>query len=212
MESPSGAAGSDEIDWNTRYLSGETPWDHGEAHPELVHWLTENPFPGEVIVPGCGKGYDVRAIASSGVSALGVDISPEAVKAAKQIGPTQGAHFQVADVLNSPQEWRHRFQGAFEHTCYCAIPPAARPTYATFLATILRPGGVFLACFYIDPETDGVGPPFPTHRKELDRLFHPYFRLQQEWVPSHTYPNRKGRELFRQYIRNGVEASQSFSS
>ncbi len=199
MESPSEAAGSGELDWNTRYLSGDTPWDHGKAHPELVHWLTENRFSGEVIVPGCGKGYDVFALAKSGVSALGVDISTEAIKLAKQAGLMPDAHFQVADVLHPPKEWEGRFHGVFEHTCYCAIPPAARPTYALSLATIIRPRGIFLACFYMNPEAD-TGPPFPTGRKELDRLFKPYFRLRREWVPSHTYSNRKGRELFRVYI------------
>jgi SAM-dependent methyltransferase len=198
MESLWEAAGSDDTDWNARYRARDTPWDHGKAHPELVHWLSEHRFSGEVLVPGCGRGYDVCAIAKTGTRVLGVDIANEAIYSAQR--RDKNAHFQVADILTPPPEWAARFSGAFEHTCYCAISPSRRRDYAQSLATVIQPGGIFLACFYMNPDAE-KGPPFPTCREELDQFFHPYFRLHHEWVPSHTYPGREGRELFRQYVR-----------
>ncbi len=203
MESLWEAAGSDDTDWNARYCAGDTPWDYGEAHPELVHWLSQHHFPGEIVVPGCGRGHDVQAIAKTGTSVLGVDISNEAVHAAQHRKASRNAHFQAGDILKPPQAWTARFLGAFEHTCYCAIPPSNRPHYARSLATVIRPEGIFLACFYMNPDVV-KGPPFPTHQEELDLLFDPYFRLHREWVPSHTYSGREGRELFREYVRLGI--------
>ena len=200
MESPWEAAGSDATDWSARYRAGDTPWDHGEAHPELMQWLSQNTFPsGEVLVPGCGQGYDARAIAAKGIPVWGVDISPEAIRLAQCVDSS--VHFQLGDILAPPVEWTSRFSGAFEHTCYCAIPPTRRPDYARSLATLLHPGGLFLACFYMTPDSDGEGPPFPARREELDALFGPHFQLLREWMPTLTYLGREGRELFREYVR-----------
>jgi SAM-dependent methyltransferase len=180
------------MNWNERYLLNNTPWDHEEAHPALVHWLSENAFSGEVLVPGCGRGIDASAIAETGVPVLGVDIAPEAIRLAQQLKST--ARFQIADILALPQEWENRLSGIYEHTCYCAILPSQRPDYVRSLAGVIRPGGIFLACFYVDP-TPAPGPPFPTNRAELKQLFSPYFKLK--WESKRTYPEF----LFREYIR-----------
>ncbi|MFM8766042.1 MAG: thiopurine S-methyltransferase, partial [Spartobacteria bacterium] len=60
MASHSAHAGGG-VDWNTRYVAGDTPWDKGTAHPALVARLQNQPLKGSVLVPGCGAGHDVRA-------------------------------------------------------------------------------------------------------------------------------------------------------
>ena len=84
MESRSVAAGSD-VDWEQLYREGETPWEKGAAHPALIRWLNENPLSGRVLVPGCGFGYDVRALAATGAEVVGLDIAPSAITTARAV-------------------------------------------------------------------------------------------------------------------------------
>src|ERR1043166_9113599 len=48
--------------WESRYQSGDMPWEKGAPSPGLVDFLAAHPaLPrGTVCVPGCGTGHDVR--------------------------------------------------------------------------------------------------------------------------------------------------------
>jgi hypothetical protein len=76
----------------------------------------------------------------------------------------------------------------------------------------LKPGGQYIAVNYMIVE-DAGGPPFPTTRDELWRLFSPHLELVSDWMPR-SYPNRTGRERmfwWRRTVseRNPVEKRQS---
>ncbi len=194
-------------DWNSCYRTGETPWDKGAPAPPLLEWL-ETPghrLAGKVLVPGCGLGHDVRAIASAGhASAVcGLDISPAALEQARRQPPVGHETYRAGDLFDLPPEFGGRFDWVFEHTCFCAIDPARRPEYVRAVARALRPGGRVLAIFYLNPWKEGEpkppegGPPFGASVEELDDLFAGSFDLLEEWVPARTYKGREGRELMR---------------
>src|SRR5688500_18060111 len=71
-----------ETDWESRYQSGDMPWEKGDASPGLIDFLAAHPeLPhGTVCVPGCGTGHDVRAWAKSEFDAHGFDIAPSAIR------------------------------------------------------------------------------------------------------------------------------------
>ena len=58
--------------WQEKYEQGETPWDKGEPSPGLVDFLADHNLNGRILVPGCGSGHDVRAIAFHRLYALDV--------------------------------------------------------------------------------------------------------------------------------------------
>ena len=122
---------------------------------------------------------------------------------ARRQPPTGREIYGEADLFDLPSEWRGRFDWVVEHTCFCAIDPARRADYVRAVAGALRPGGHLLAIFYLnpwnagEPAPSGGGPPFPTSAEELDRLFVGSFDLLEEWVPTHAYRGREGRELLR---------------
>lgn len=185
--------------WEAQYQSGETPWDKGSPSPGLLDYLTENPIRGRVLVPGCGFGHDVRALAGTAEEVIGLDIAPSAVEGAKKFPRTGNERYEVADLFNLPAEMRGAFDWVWEHTCFCAIQPAQRAAYVESVAGALKPGGHLLGVFYLDPgnTSPDEGPPFEVSVAELDRLFLPRFELVREWLPTRAYPGREGREWMR---------------
>ena len=199
MESRSVAVGSD-VDWEQLYREGETPWEKGAPHPALIRWLNENPLSGRVLVPGCGFGYDVRALAATGAEVVGLDMAPFAIAAAGKF-PRCGRESYVVGDLFDPGVMRGTFDWIFEHTCFCAIRPDRREEYASRVAALIEPGGCFLAIFFLNPDHDEEGPPYGCHVDELDALFSPRFELISEQGNLPTYPGREGRELLRLLLR-----------
>ncbi len=155
---------------------------------------------GDVLVPGCGFGYDAAAIAAAGASrdVLGIDIVPAAIDRAIALHARAGLRFALADYFATPPgscDW------IFEHTCYCAIDPSRRGEYVEAAWRALRPGGKVLAVFFLTPwdedEDQEQGPPFGTTIEELDARFARRFELVESVRPQAAYPGREGRELFR---------------
>lgn len=189
------------MDWNQRYVQGDTPWDQGEAHPVLAGVLPRAPLSGRILVPGCGTGHDVRELARHGLSVTGLDIAPLAVAQAKSYDKVADETYELGDLFACRPDASTAFDGFFEHTCFCAIDPARRADYVRSAAAFLKPGGRLLAVFFADPENGGEGPPFGCTREELDALFGDHFRLLEEHRDFPTFPERQGRELLRLYTR-----------
>jgi SAM-dependent methyltransferase len=174
--------------WEEMYQKGETRWEKGEASPGLVDFLSERPdLPkGNVLVPGCGFGHDVRAWAKAGFAATGLDIAPSSHRLSKERTPEGlSAIFELGNFL--ADEPFARFDYVFEHTLFCAIQPTERDAYLDALKRWLRPNGTYVAVFYMIPDEDG--PPFGTTREEIRRRFAGDFELLENWVPR-SYPNR----------------------
>ncbi|MFC7336163.1 methyltransferase domain-containing protein [Haloferula chungangensis] len=185
-------------DWDERWREGDTPWDHGEAAPPLLELLDSeygDHLKGRrVLVPGCGSGEDVRALARAGARATGLDISPAATAHARQLDPTEGAEF----VSGSFFDWSSEaFDAIWEHTCFCAIDPADRVRYAAACARLIRPGGFLTGVFYLEPwlpDELPEPPPYGAERSEIIDLLEPEFVLRWDKVPDRAFPSRVGRE------------------
>jgi len=185
------------MDWQARYIAGDTPWDEGAAHPALVDYITaRGPFTGHILVPGCGAGHDVRAISTRDNTVLGLDIAPAAIAKAQALPPAAREQYLAGDFFNIDPELRASFDWLVEHTCFCAIDPTMRPAYAVAAADALKPGAHCFAIFYLNPAVERR-PPYGVTVAELDRLFSPFFTTVREWTPERAYPDREGRELIR---------------
>jgi SAM-dependent methyltransferase len=183
------------MDWETRYQTGDTPWEKGEAAPPLVEWLARNEIDGRILVPGCGSGHDVRALARAGADPVGIDIAPSAIQRAAALPRAGEEVYEVADLFALPEHLTGIFDWVFEHTCFCAIDPLRRADYVAGVMTALKPGGHLLAIFYINPGHDGDGPPFGVSEEEIELLFEGMFERVTSYVPTIAYPGREGREL-----------------
>ena len=192
-------------DWEQHYRESHTPWDRGEPAPPLIHWLETHPdeMSGRVLVPGCGIGHDVRAIARvrPRASVVGLDISPTAVKQARTIAPAGVERYRDGDLFDLPEGMLDSFDWVFEHTCFCAIDRESRGDYVRAVWTALRPGGQLLGVFYLDPYSEGHSPgedpPHGCSLEELRELFEASrrFRICETNLPERAYPGREGREI-----------------
>ena len=192
-------------DWEAQYLKGETPWDKGTPSPGLVDFLAQEPVRGQVLVPGCGVGHDVRALAATADGVVGLDIAPSAIEGAARFPVVKNERYELANLFDLPPHLRGSFDWVWEHTCFCAIDPPMRAAYVEAVAGALKPGGKLLAIFYLDPGHDSPdeGPPFGVSLAELDSFFSPRFALEREWRPAHAYPGREGREWMRILRKSG---------
>ena len=189
-----------ETDWEALYQSGEAQWDKGIAAPALLAFLAESPLTGRVLVPGCGRGHDVRAIAAAGaeeIEVIGLDLAPSAFADVEALPNTR---FIVGDLFALPPAFASAFDAVFEHTCYCAIPRERRDDYVQAVASALKPGGVLLGIFYLNPRDDldpTLGPPFNATLDELDTRFAEHFTLLRSETPTVAFPGRENREVLR---------------
>jgi len=179
-------------DWNQAYENDDTPWDKGYAAPPLVEFLERHKVEGEILVPGCGSGHDVRLLAEqNGSEVTGLDIAPSALKKAASFPKVGEERYAQGDFINLEEKYHGAFDWVFEHTCLCAIEPSQRQAYVESLKLALKPGAFFLAIFFREVSNyTGDGPPHPISAAEIDALFAKDFDVIESFVPQQTYPSR----------------------
>ena len=189
--------------WNSIYDEQESPrWNLGHAAPPLKHWLENSGAkPGRVLIPGCGYGHDVRALAEHGFDAIGVDFAPLAIERGNEVLAGTDGKFELrqADIFDLPATDRARFDYIYEYTCFVAIQPPRRPEYVQLKLDLLKPGGLLIGCFY-NHGREG-GPPFDVTREEVLKLYEPHFEIRKLEVSAHSIERRLGHELWAEFVR-----------
>ena len=91
---------NDSNKWNERYLNQDTPWDMGVHHPEMERLFSHYINKGQSVLEiGCGSGSNAFWLDKAGYKVTAIDISPQAIKNAKQNNQNQTINFLVADFL-----------------------------------------------------------------------------------------------------------------
>jgi SAM-dependent methyltransferase len=192
-------------DWDQCYREGTTPWNKGEPSPPLKAWLGRNQLTGRVIVPGCGLGHDVALLAESGADVVGLDVSVTAIEGAKVHHPSIQDRLVAGDLFAPPLEMIGSFDALVEHTCLSGMPPEWRTRYAEACRRLLKPDGMIIGVWFIEPEMDPgeSGPPFALPVAALDAMFDKDFKVVEDYVPEESYDGRAGRERLRVLKRLG---------
>jgi SAM-dependent methyltransferase len=161
--------------WEERYRGGVTPWDAHGVPAALREWLPAQPRGLRVLVPGCGRGYEVRAFAEQGHDVLAIDFSDAAIEEARtRLGSLAGS-VRKADFFALPEK---DFDLVYERTFLCALPRRLWPQWAARLAELVRPGGRLAGFFFFDDNERG--PPFGTSQETLDGLLAANFSREED--------------------------------
>lgn len=173
------------MDWDEKYRRGDVFWDKGAPSPPLRQYLEQHPVRGRALVPGCGRGHDVALAVDCGLDATGLDIAPTAVAEARVLYPKLSDRFVVGDFFQPAPALRGAFDVVLEHTCLSGLPPARRADYRRGVDLALRPGGLLIGVWYIDPDLDPgeEGPPFPLSVADLTALFAEGYSIVADYVP-----------------------------
>lgn len=185
--------------WDARYKSNEANWDTGSANPVFIQLLQKKELivPCKLLVVGCGKGFDAIAAAKEGYDVTALDFSSEAIKSART-----HAHENKVNINFIQEDFftldNTQYDAVFEYTTYCAIDPSRRKEFALKIASITKPGGVFVSIVFPVDNRQG-GPPFKIGIVEFYSNFKKYFKLIFSSTAIDSIKPRKGKEILQVY-------------
>ncbi|MGW0805435.1 class I SAM-dependent methyltransferase [Nonomuraea sp. NPDC002799] len=142
------------------------PWDSRSPHPLLAEWATSGR--GRALVVGAGLGDDAEHLAGLGYDTVAFDVSESAVRLARKRFPDSAVHYQVADLLDPPAEWRHAFDLVVEIMTVQALPEELHARAVEAVAELVGPGGTLLVISAGRAEGGPVfAPPWPLTPSEI---------------------------------------------
>ncbi len=157
--------------WEHRYQQGDTGWDRGTPSPALTYWLHHGlKATQRILVPGCGRGHEVVALAKLGFEVTALDFAPSAIQDLKQSLEQQGLHVDlVCQDLYQYEPENAAFDAVYEQTCLCALEPQQRQAYADRLYAWLKPKGRLYFSMMQTGKTGG--PPYHCDWLDMKALF-----------------------------------------
>jgi len=180
--------------WENAWQEGRTPWDAGAPAPALLQLIGEDALGiGRALVPGCGRGYDVFALAEAGFDATGLEIAPSAAAEFEKARGERGGSLAIGDFFELETE---PFDLVWDYTFLCALDPEMRSGWAKRQAELVRSGGLLGALLFplVKVTTDREGPPFRLDPREVQTLLEDDFELLRLEAPATSHPGREGKE------------------
>ena len=140
--------------------------------PMLNRWIEKGHLqPCSILVPGCGRGHEVVALAEAGFQVTAIDFADEAIASLTQQLDQRGLSANVIQSDLFTFESPDTFDSIYEQTSLCAIHPSQWQTYEQLVACWLRPGGTLFAAFMQSEKAEG--PPFHCDLTAMQDLFRP---------------------------------------
>lgn len=170
------ATANTDRDWNSKYETGDTPWDSGLPSRELFRILEEQAVTsGRALELGCGTGTNAIALTERGFEVTAVDCSPLALNAARQKAASVGINVEwiEADVQNFGEGMKP-FDLVFDRGCYHCCRRVDLSGYLKTLRNVTQVGSRVLILAGNANEQSEYGPPRVTEaelRNELSGLF-----------------------------------------
>ena len=199
--------------WEASWQAGRTPWDAGEPAAQLSALLDAGDLPGgRVLVPGCGSGYDVLALAGAGRRALGLELAPTAIARFHALRQAAGIDADQAEVVEANYfdfAPAAPFDLIWDYTFLCAIDPERREGWARQARALLAPGGELITLIFPVPLPPGQlgpgpheGPPYPLDPHQVRALLLAAGFEERTLTPAtHSHPRRAGREWLGRWRR-----------
>lgn len=155
-----------------RWVNGFAPL-YENAELSDISWVTTSVSPAlqglvidgtiargsRVVDLACGPGVHANFLARHGMHVTGVDQSADALRKARILTGFYGtdATFIEGDILDVPLP-DDSADVVHDSFVYHNVRPEARSTYASEVARLLKPGGLFVLVGFSDRMTPGSGP------------------------------------------------------
>lgn len=184
--------------WEELWRDGTTPWDLGDVSPPLAELLSTDTHNGEsILVPGCGRGYDLLLLANHYKQVVGLDISETAVQTARHHCNQKGnITINIGDFFKCTTI----YDAAFDYTFFCAIDPSQRDAWAAKMKRIIRNHIIAIVFPIIDAESRGT-PPHPVKLDDYTGRLEPEFELVHLNRAPRSHASRLGKEMMAVFRR-----------
>ncbi len=167
------------------------PWNSETPPQVLVDFLKSGVVkPCKALDIGCGAGNYAIYLAELGFDVTGCDISPTAIRLAKENAAKKGVtcNFVAADVITVRGKLGKDFDFAYDWEVLHHIYPDDRAKYIRNVHSLLVPGGYYLSISFSEKDTQFTGSekyrktPIGTvlyfsSEEELRELFDPHFTI-----------------------------------
>ncbi|MCU0428549.1 MAG: TPMT family class I SAM-dependent methyltransferase [Cytophagaceae bacterium] len=189
--------------WQNRYLQQDTGWDIGHVSPpikEIIDSLSNRAL--RILIPGCGKGYEVEYLHRQGFTqVIAADYAEEAKREfLLRVPDFPASHFWVEDFFSLAGT----FDIILEQTFFCALDPSLRMRYVAHMAKLLADDGTLTGLLFNDFQ-QALQPPFGGSKEEYFALFKNSFEEVSLEPCLNSIAPRSGRELLlrcRKTIKN----------
>lgn len=198
---------------NANATNTKPTFDISGSHPVLLENLAMHASGlHNVLVPGCGRGYDVATLSRAGMNALGLEISSTAVETANAFLKETGAVVNASVVLDDffSHKPAQPYDLVYDYTFLCALHPTLRAAWASQMSTLIRPGGqLWTMQFPLRPYPAGSeedlnrGPPFQLSPALYHTLLDEHFECLEEYAfpEEKSVEKRRGFERFARWQR-----------
>src|SRR4051812_15794098 len=177
--SSQGSSGSPHIDYEALYRRESPgpgiapvttpPWDNKAPSESVIAWQAGGWVHGDVLDIGCGLGDNAVYLAKNGHTVIGLDISPTALKTAKQRAKDAGVDvkFAVADSTKL-DGYTDAFDTVIDSGLFHSLDDDGRRSYTAAVHRATRPGAtLLLSCF---SDANPVGKEWPRPAVSEDTL------------------------------------------
>ena len=182
----------------------DIPWNFEKPPESLVSLIESSKIqPCRCIDLGCGLGDYAIYLATLGFRVTGIDISPTAIRKAKQNADSKGVEcrFMAADIINDNLEELGTFDFAYDYEVLHHIYLEQRERYVQRVDKLLNPGGHYLTISFSedDPCFGGQGKfrktPLGTvlyfsSEEEIRELYDPFFQIIE--LKTIDIPGKRG--------------------
>lgn len=171
-------------EWENRYQEGQTGWDRGEASANLLYWIEcEYLKPCRILIPGCGNGYEVIALAEKGFEVVAMDIALTPIANLKKKLKARQLSVELIQTDFFAYEVEKTFDAIYEQTSLCALQPEQWKDYEKCLYNWLNSQGKLFAQFMQTGQESG--PPFHCDIGAMTTLF-----SEDRWLWSEQHESK----------------------
>jgi SAM-dependent methyltransferase len=157
-------------EWENCYLQGQTGWDRGDVSPNLMYWIEGGMLnPCRILIPGCGNGYEVLALAEKGFDVVAIDIAPTPIENLRRTLKARQLNAELIQTDFFTCGFEKSFDAIYEQTSLCTLHSYDWVRYEKCLYNWLQPKGQVFAQF-MQTENES-GPPFHCEISTMTDLF-----------------------------------------
>lgn len=179
--------------WHERWTRGETAFHEGQVNAFLARYVARLHLPqsARVLLPLCGKSYDIHWLLAQGLQVVGVELSPLAVDALfANLGVTpvvtpyaHGLHYAtdqlevwVGDIFALQPEQIGKVDAVYDRAAMVALPESMRVAYANQIMQLSQCAKQLLISFDYD-QAMLAGPPFAVPDVMLKDYYGQHYQL-----------------------------------